>query len=82
MADIRVHVGPGNMINLKVDDQHLSRLTVGETVDLMVQVLVFSKPVRQQIKHWLRDGGEVETVGDFLGAGKDNVGITLSGKQS
>lgn len=66
MANSSVSVGPGDRISIRVDDQHISRLTHLETRDLILQLLVFGgRELRNEVHGWLNEG-VVQQIGDYI----------------
>jgi hypothetical protein len=66
MRNCRVHIGPGDSIDLSVDCQHISRITHLEVRDLILQALVFGgKPLRDEVHKWLNDG-KVEQIAEVI----------------
>lgn len=65
MSRIRVNF-INSVVNIAVDEQHLSRLTEPEVRDLIAQLLVFGgKELRQSIANWLCNG-TVDSIADFI----------------
>ena len=52
------------IVNIRVDDQHLSRLTESEVDELICQLLMFGGSVlRQKIRKWLDpEDGAIEKI--------------------
>jgi hypothetical protein len=66
MSNCRVHIGPGDRIDLRVDEQHISRITRKEARDLMAQLLCFGgKELRDEIYKWLHEG-KIEQIAEVI----------------
>lgn len=58
--------GPGDVADIWVDDQHLSRLNSRELREIIVQLLVFGgSKLRADINGWL-SGGKLDELGNYL----------------
>lgn len=66
MADVRVHIGPGDQIEIQIGYQHLSRITHAEVRSLIAMLLTFGgKQLREEIGTWL-SGGKIDSIAEVI----------------